>query len=114
MANRIRNALKSQNIKKQNVTLILTDCTPIFLKKWLEHQFDSKMSWDNYGKYWHIDHVIPCASFDLLDEIEQFKCFNWKNLRPCEAIENVSKGDKIDNLQILLQEIRVNYYLQFF
>lgn len=111
LATRIRSALKYKSVEKQYATLVLTDCTPIFLKEWLEYHFDSKMSWENYGSYWHMDHVIPCASFNFLDEEEQFKCFNWKNLRPCEGKENISKGAKIDDWQILLQEIRVKYYI---
>ena len=110
LSSRLYYALKNQGTKKSNLTMDLTNCSKTFLKEWMEHQFDSKMSWENYGPYWHVDHVIPCASFNLLDEKEQFKCFNWKNLRPCEGKENISKGNKIDNWQILLQEIRVNYY----
>jgi uncharacterized protein (DUF983 family) len=110
LSSRIYQAVKSQNTKKHHATMILTDCTKEFLKDWFEHQFDSKMSWENHGKYWHIDHVIPCASYDLLIEEEQYKCCNWKNLRPCEGKANISKGSKIDNWQILLQNIRVYYY----
>ena len=42
-----------------------------------------------------IDHIKPCSSFNLLDESEQLKCFNYKNLQPLWAHENLSKGDKI-------------------
>ena len=52
------------------------------------------MSWDNYGK-WHIDHIIPCASFDLADETQQRLCFHFTNLQPLEASENMRKGCKI-------------------
>ena len=31
----------------------------------------------------------------LLEEKEQFKCFNWTNLRPCEGKENISKAKEI-------------------
>jgi uncharacterized protein (DUF983 family) len=112
LASRLRSALRSQDVKKQHTTMVLTDCTRAFLKNWFEHQFNSNMTWDNYGLYWHIDHVIPCSSFNLLDEKEQFKCFNWKNLRPCKSMENLSKNNKVDNWQILLQEIRVTRYLK--
>jgi len=52
------------------------------------------MSWDNYGSYWHIDHIRPCASFDLTDPEQQKDCFDFTNLQPLEAKENIRKGAK--------------------
>ena len=31
-------------------------------------------------KDYHIDHFIPCKSFDLAKKEEQLKCFHWTNL----------------------------------
>jgi hypothetical protein len=51
------------------------------------------MSWSNWGKFgWHIDHIRPCASFDLSKKSEQLKCFNYSNLQPLWAVENLKKG----------------------
>ena len=65
------------------------------------------MTLENYGKIWHIDHVIPCASFDLSNDIEVRKCFEWKNLRPYLAHKNKTKSDKINNFDIIMQELKV-------
>ena len=55
------------------------------------------MSWDNYGRDgWHVDHIRSCASCDLNDEEQQLVCFNWRNLRPMWAAENISKSDDYD------------------
>lgn len=70
----------------------LIDCI-----KYLESKFDKHMTWENYGTYWHIDHIIPCAAFDLSDPIQQKQCFHYTNLQPLEAKANMSKGDKILN-----------------
>jgi hypothetical protein len=51
------------------------------------------MTWDNYGE-WHVDHIQPCASFDLSDPKQLAECFNWSNLQPLWAKENISKGAK--------------------
>jgi hypothetical protein len=110
--NRIRGALRRTNSQKYNNSIKILNCSPKEFKDWLEYQFDSNMSWDNQGTYWEIDHVIPCSFFDINDEEEQNKCFNWRNCRPLEKIKNRSKNNKIDDFQILLQEIRVNYYKQ--
>jgi len=67
------------------------------LKKHLEKQFTIEMSWDNYGSYWHIDHIIPLNFFNFQNaESSDFKrAWALKNLRPLKAEENLSKGDKL-------------------
>jgi len=62
----------------------------------IEKQFKEGMTWGNHGNNgWHIDHIIPCASFDLTDPEQQKKCFHYTNLQPLWANENLSKGKKI-------------------
>jgi hypothetical protein len=59
------------------------------------------MSWENHGNQienkaktgWHIDHIKPCAEFDLTKEEEQ-ECFHYSNTQPLWAEDNLSKGDK--------------------
>jgi len=57
-------------------------------------QFRPGMSWDNHGLVWHLDHVRPCASFDLTDPEQQRICFRWDNFQPLFAKENLQKGSK--------------------
>ena len=63
------------------------------LKDYLQSKFENGMTWENYGK-WHIDHIRPCASFDLTDIEQQKICFNYKNLQPLWAEDNFKKSDK--------------------
>jgi hypothetical protein len=42
----------------------------------------------------HIDHILPCASFDLTDPSEQKKCFHFTNLQLLWAEDNLRKGDR--------------------
>lgn len=91
---RINSAVKKT--KKSNTTMNLIGCTIDELKNHLEAKFDDKMTWDNYGSYWEIDHILPCASFNLLDPEEQKLCFHYTNLQPLEAGENRRKNAKID------------------
>jgi hypothetical protein len=67
------------------------------LKDHLESQFDSKMSWSNYGIYWHIDHVHPQSLLPYTSmEDNNFKiCWSLNNLRPLEAVENMKKSNKL-------------------
>jgi len=64
------------------------------LKNHLELQFDEKMTWDNYGKYWHIDHIIPQSDlpYSSMEDINFKICWELKNLRPLEASQNSSDG----------------------
>lgn len=87
---RIRYVLK--NNKKANHSIKLLGCTFEQLKQHLERQFKNGMSWDNYGD-WHVDHIRPCALFDLSDAKQQQECFHYSNLQPLWAKENLSKGD---------------------
>jgi hypothetical protein len=88
LRNRIYQSLKG--INKSRHTLELLGCSIEFLKKHLAKKFAKGMHWSNYGK-WHIDHIRPCASFDLSKPSEQKKCFNYKNLQPLWAKDNYQK-----------------------
>ena len=61
------------------------------LKRHIESKFLPGMSWDNHGD-WHIDHIKPCASFNLTDEAQLLECFNYKNLQPLWAEDNLRKN----------------------
>jgi hypothetical protein len=91
LRSRILNAIKF-NSKSQS-TMQLLGCSVEYLKKHLEKQFTIGMNWNNYGK-WHIDHIKPCAKFDLSKYSEQKKCFNYTNLQPLWAKDNWSKCKK--------------------
>jgi len=93
---RIKNLIKEAGCKKIYKTIELLGCTALKAKEHIEKQFKEGMTWENHGFYgWHIDHIIPCASFDLTDPKQQKKCFHYTNLQPLWAKENISKGAKI-------------------
>ena len=87
--NRIWAVLKN-NVKSVH-TVKLLGCSIEFLKQYLESKFTKGMTWKNYGK-WHIDHIIACAKFDISKIKEQYKCFNYTNLQPLWARDNLSKN----------------------
>jgi len=109
---RIYTAFNSQNTNTdRHTSQDLLGCDYTFLKEWLESQFIKEMTYENHGKVWHIDHVIPCARFDLSNEEEQYRCANWTNLQPKLAIDNLSKGDIFDKAEIKRQIKKVNKYI---
>lgn len=110
LSNRIKDALKAKSLRKDNNTMSYLGCSHVFLKKWFEFLFVEGMSWDNIGQ-WHIDHVIPCASYDLTNEDHIKQCFSWKNIRPCWEKENLEKGSQTIPEVVKNQESKVKEFL---
>lgn len=85
-------AVKTQNAKKP--TGFGYDSGTLMAH--LEKQFRPGMTWQNYGRRgWHIDHIIPCAEFDLTNPDHFKQCFALENLRPLWEQENIQKSDKV-------------------
>ena len=84
--------LKKNSIKSESILKII-GCSVDQLKKNLEKKFKKNMNWGNYGK-WHVDHIRPCASFDLTKPKQQKMCFHYTNLQPLWAEENLKKSNK--------------------
>jgi len=87
---RIKDALKKNRKLAKSFELVGADIE--FVRFYLENQFTGEMTWDNHGKIWHIDHIIPICSFDLTILEEQKKCFHYTNLRPLLATDNLKKS----------------------
>ena len=81
--------------KKRHKTLDLLGCSIDKLVLHLESLFQEGMTWDNYGRDgWHLDHIIPCSMFELVNSEEQEICFHYTNLQPLWAHDNLSKNSR--------------------
>jgi hypothetical protein len=87
--------LKGERRSKSTEELI--GCSFEQFKSHLESQFTKKMSWENYGTFWHIDHIVPRSYFGT-SEKELLACWNFNNLRPLEAKKNVRRQDKVGHV----------------
>lgn len=76
----------------------LVGYTATELKRHIEKNFTKEMTWENYGKLWEIDHIIPIVAFnyDCPEHIDFKKCWALKNLRPLLKYKNRKKGAKIN------------------
>ena len=110
LRSRTTTAFKSQNVRKTNKTFDLLGCSHSFFKDWIIHQLYGNMTIENFGSLWHLDHCLPIASFNIMDEIDMKTCFNWVNLRPMYSSENISKKANINYRLYLLQQIKANYF----
>jgi hypothetical protein len=82
-----------KNGKKEHAIWYL-GCTWEEFKIHLENQFTDGMTWENRGVHgWHIDHIKPVNTFDLTDPIQLKECWNYTNLRPLWAKDNLSRPD---------------------
>jgi len=91
LRSKIHKILKNQKTSYAN----LIGCDLDFLKKWIEFRFTDQMSWENFGEYWQIDHILPINGFDFTKEIDKQICFHWTNLQPLTSLDNRQKSDKL-------------------
>ena len=99
---RVRSCIKSKYCPKNTAFdyVTLLGCEWETLVQWLEFNMKPGMTWDNYGPYWHVDHVYPCSLFNFSNDSDRVRCFNWTNLTPLEGNENIKKSNKLDIILI--------------
>lgn len=90
---RIASVLRRKRLRKCNTTVLLLGIDLDGLRRHIESLFLPGMTWEN-RRLWHIDHIRPCASFDLTDPVQQHQCFHYSNLQPLWWKDNLSKADK--------------------
>lgn len=87
---KFKSIIKNPNNKNKNKFNNRIGCT---IEEYKEHiskyfKFDNKMNWENYGKYWDVDHITPIDYYDLTKESEIEKAFNYKNVRALRKSDN--------------------------
>ena len=93
---RVKDALKGYCKSAHTEALIM--CPVVELKLHIERLWLPGMTWVNWGNgagKWNIDHIIPCAFFNMLDPVEQYMCFRWQNMQPLWWEDNARKGKKV-------------------
>jgi hypothetical protein len=107
-SNRVASALRRRIAKllkgltKPDRSERLIGCQFKIFIEYIKAQFKPGMSMKNYGRAWHIDHIIPCSAFDLTNESQVRQCFHFSNMRPMWAKANLRKGAKITEPQLRL------------
>lgn len=89
---RFKLVFKQESFSKRKEEIL--GCSFADLKIYLESQFSETMNWNNYGKLWNIDHIIPVSLLsDHPDKVNLI--FNWRNHQPIFSGDNVRKGNSI-------------------
>lgn len=97
---RLNKALKGSF--KNSSAWISAGCSESFLRQHLISQFTGNMTWDSYGKTWELDHIIPLSFFDLTKESHIKISCHYSNLKPISRMDNIKKGNKIQDVAALL------------
>jgi hypothetical protein len=106
LRSRIKQAVKhNKNEKSAYRTMSLLGCSIPNFKIYIESKFEVGMSWENWGygrDKWNLDHIVPCALFDLTKQSHQKRCFHFSNYQPMWQPENFKKGSRVANPQLRL------------
>jgi len=98
--------LKNKSSEKTKSILEITGCDLDFFKKWIEYQYklitnNETIDWEDFKQNYHMDHLMPCSSFNLTDIEEQKKCFHWKNIQILTKENNLKKSNTIISQELI-------------
>ncbi len=117
VSRRVRKSLSCVGGKNGKSTFEILGYSIEQLQKHLEQQFESWMTWEQYGKTWHVDHIVPVSFFDFSSTEDPvfMLCWSLDNLRPLEAKENIIKGNTMDteNFTEEIKERAKNIILEY-
>lgn len=86
----IRKSIRIGGYTKKSKTYKILGCSYEDFKEHIESQFQEGMTWENIGRKWHLDHIIPVSSHNNEDEL--IKLNHYTNFQPLWGEDNMSKG----------------------
>jgi len=92
LRNRLIKLLRKSG-KSESVSSLL-GCSTESFRTYFESRFEPGMTWEAFlrGEI-HIDHIVPCALFDLTKPEHRKVAFHFSNLQPLWAVDNLRKSD---------------------
>jgi len=94
MSSNLRDALRAKKAGRHWEMLV--GYTLEDLIQHITEKLTNGMTWENYGSYWHIDHITPKSWFkyQTTDDPQFKECWALSNLQPMLAIENMRKHNR--------------------
>jgi hypothetical protein len=89
----LHKSLKAGNCTKSQLTESYLGCSIDRFKNYISVWFEDDWSWDNYGKIWEIDHIIPICSIKCEDDAKIV--WHFTNMRAASIAENRLKSGKM-------------------
>lgn len=99
-------SFKRNGFSKKSKTFQILGCSYEDFKSHIEKQFQEGMTWNNRGKVWHLDHIIPHSLGITKEEIVSLN--HYKNFQPLFAKDNIKKSNKIE-FKTLKKELKQRY-----
>jgi hypothetical protein len=69
-------------------------CSMEFFIAYIQEKFYGKMTWNNYGSYWQLDHIKELWEFDLTKRSQFKKAVHFTNLQPLTIQDHKKKSAK--------------------
>ncbi len=95
---RVGNVLRRHKEFKSNSSIECLGCSVTEFQTYIQNQFRDGMTWDNYGSYWHLDHILPLANYQLSDTGTFKRLTHYTNYQPLLVSENLNKMNKEDGV----------------
>ena len=103
LENRLRDNIGTQYNKKvpkeyRHDIIEILGCDINTYIKYIESLWMKEFSWENYGKIWEIDHIIPRSSVEFKALKSQRHIFGYKNTRPLFKTSQIAKSYGYNNI----------------
>jgi hypothetical protein len=106
--NNIRKRHKRVLFGIKNTTKYL-GCDKNFFRDYIESLWEPWMNWNNYGNkegFWSLEHIIPLNFLDIddtkvIENEKNKKILHYTNIKPLLHLDNVKKGDKINEKDLV-------------
>jgi len=90
---RFREMIAQHEFEKTHIFLDVLGIGRVGLTDFLEKRFRDGMTWENYGKVWVIDHMLPLNKLESYDDLVRLS--HYSNLQPLLVTENLKKGKSL-------------------
>lgn len=89
---RLYHSLKQYDLNKDEHTIEYLGISIGEFKNFISNKFLPEMDWENYGRIWELDHIIPVSKFNLMDENQLKECFYYLNYQPLFKTTEIAKS----------------------
>lgn len=102
MRSAISRICRKSKTQKDRKTIEYLGCTMQHARKAIEQRFKPGMRWDNHGKEWEIDHIVPLSMFDLRKNSDRMMANHISNLQPLWKSHNRAKANRYEEPEMLV------------
>jgi hypothetical protein len=102
MRNAVSRICRISKTHKDRRLIEYIGCRMSVVRQHIERQFAEGMTWDNHGRVWEVDHIVPLSKFDLNKREHRMRANHVSNLQPLWKKDNRLKGDRYQEARTLV------------